>query len=291
VRRLALVALVALACGPISAHAQTLSLTYHSGDVSKYKVHVVVNESIDAGVTTLPIKIDISALETVTVKSVDSSGTADLLLALSNLSVAASVNGVTNRTNGGTFPPVDVKVGADGRVLSTDSTAFGGGGMSSLAGMGGNYQLAVLPDKPVKPGDAWSKNYDQTSPSGSGTSHVTTTSKYLRDESFQGVNTAVVQTSSKISFDLSIDLSKIGFGQMGSSAPVMPGGAVPVITLQGTASSDATTWLDPSGHRVLKTHVAGKSNGTITVPQSSGSAALMGPISAKGDETMDMVAA
>ena len=60
-RRVALVAVLAVACG-ISAHAQSLALTYKSGDTYKYTIHSTANETIDAGAMTVPLKLDMTDL-------------------------------------------------------------------------------------------------------------------------------------------------------------------------------------------------------------------------------------
>jgi hypothetical protein len=292
VRRLALVVLVALACGSINAHAQTLSLAYHKGDTYKYKLHSTADEAMGEGGTQFSIKVDIKAMETVAVQSVDTQGTADMLIGLSNLTMQYAMNGVTNTTSGQAFPSIDLKVAADGRILSAGTSMFGGSNISSLAGMGQIYMSAVLPDNPVKPGDTWSKEYDQTNPLGSGTSHVTTGSKYLRDETVQGVTAAVVETTSHTSFDLTIDLSMLGRGQMGSAAPSLPG-VGSGITLKGTSVTDVTTWVDAASHRVLETHTSGTTDVTMTIKSKSTSTipGLTGPLTIKGTETMDIAPA
>ena len=47
-----------------AAHAQTLALAYHEGDVHKYSFHSTATENIDTGAMTIPVTIDMSAQET-----------------------------------------------------------------------------------------------------------------------------------------------------------------------------------------------------------------------------------
>jgi hypothetical protein len=287
-RGLALVALFAVACGAVQAHAQSLALAYHGGDTYKYALHSTADETIDVGAMKVPLKTDIGARETVTVKSVDSSGTADLSIAMSNLTIMSVASGVTNTTSGGSMPAIDIRVAADGRILSFNGTSIGGNPFASFAGLGGGFFSAVLPDTAVKPGDTWSKDYDQANPLGSGTIHLTTKSKYLRDESLQGINAAVVETTTSGSVDLTIDLSKA----IGGAAPLFPGGATSM-TMKGTMTSDVTAWIDPTGHRVLQSHMTGSTDATMTMDLGSGTTlpGLTGPFSIKGSATTDLTPA
>lgn len=289
-RRLALVLFFAVACGPAVAHAQSLALAYHSGDSYKYALHSTANESIDAGVTTVPFNFELTGRETVTVQSVDAGGTADLSISLSDITMKSSANGITNTTSGTPLPTIEMKVGPDGRIVSINGNILGGSPFSLFSGMGGIFMSAVLPDNAVKPGDTWSKDYDQGNTMGSGTFHVTTKSKYLRDESVKGVNAAVVETTSTTSVNITIDLSKLFAGS--GSSQMLPGPAAYPITITGTSSSDVTTWIDAAGHRVLKSHMTGTLDATMTMqmkpPAGTTMPALTGPFSIKGTQTLTL---
>ena len=288
-RRLALVAFLALACGSVTAQAQTLALAYKSGDTYKYTFHSTANENIDAGAISIPITLDMRAQETVTVSSVDSSGTADLSITLSNITMKSSTNGVTSTTTGMPSPTIHIKVAADGRAVSGTGDTFGGSPFMMLAGTGGGFTSAVLPDSAVKPGDTWSKSYDQATPMGSGAIHITTKSTYLRNEG----STAVVQTTSTATIDITTDMSKTLGGQVGPPIPAMPGAALQSLSIKGTLSTDVTTWLDPSAHRVVKSHMTGKTNATMTINMTSTTTipGLTGPFTIKGTQTQDLTPA
>ncbi|TMC99314.1 MAG: hypothetical protein E6J05_06075, partial [Chloroflexi bacterium] len=77
-RRLAAIALAAVACGAVVAHAQTLSLAYAKGATYHYTLHTTSNLSTDMGTVSAPVKMDMTAKEAVTVNSVDSKGVADV---------------------------------------------------------------------------------------------------------------------------------------------------------------------------------------------------------------------
>ena len=287
-RKVALVAIFAVACGA-TAHAQTLALAYKGGDTYRYAIHSIVNETVDAVAMAIPLKLDLTATETVSVKSVDSSGTADLSIALSNVVMKSVTGTVTNTTTGTQIPTISIKVAADGRVLSVNGNAMGGNPFT-LPG-GGAFISAVLPDTAVKPGDTWSKDFDQANPVGTGTIHVTAKSKYLRDESLKGITAAVVETTTSGAIDITIDMSTaLPKLQSGSPTPTLPIGAPQSLSLKGTMTTDITSWIDPSGRRVMKSHKTGTTNATITFVGGTGPAmpGLTGPFTMKGDETTDL---
>lgn len=284
-KRLILVALFAFACGAVPAQAQTLSLGYHSGDTFKYLFHSTIKQTLATSGMTVPADIEMSTTETVNVKSVDSSGTADLAITLGNYNVTSATAGVTSTTTGIPDTTLDVTVAADGRVLSMDGHQFASADpFLVFSGLGGGFFVsAVLPSSAVRPGDTWSKSYDQANPGGTGTVHVTSHSKYLRNESIQGVNAAVVETTSNGSMDMTL-----GAPATGAVASGLGG-----LSIKGAVTSDVTTWIDPSTHRLLKTHSTETNNGTLNVDASasSGLPGLTGPITIKGTGTTDLTPA
>jgi len=283
-KRLTLVALFALACGAVPVQAQTLSLGYHTGDTYKYSFHSSTKQTLGTSAMTVPADIEISATETVKVKSVDSSGTADLTMTLGNFSFK-STPGVTNNTTSAADTTLDISVAADGRILSIDGHQLGNADpLLVFSGLGGGFFVsAVLPSNAVKPGDSWSKSYDQANPGGMGAIHLTSHSKYLRNETIQGANSAVVETTTNGSIDIAI----------GSPAGAAAASGLGVMSIKGTVSTDVTMWIDPTTHRMLKTHSTETNNATmnIGVPATSAPPGLTGPITIKGTRTTDLTPA
>jgi hypothetical protein len=276
-----------VACGVVPAQAQTLALAYRSGDRYEYAIHSVVNEAVGASATTVPVKFDLTAHETVTVRSVDPSGTADLSITLSAVTMKSTTAGVTTTVTGAPLPSVEMKVAVDGRILSVNGSPVGG--FAPLSGTGDSFISAVLPDTPVKPGDTWAKSYDQANPSGSGSIHVTANSKYLRDETLKGTKAAVVETSSSTVIDITIDMSKL---TSGTALPIGGAGGIQGITIKGTSTSDVTTWIDPSGHRVVKSHAASRTTGTMSFVMRAGATMPMtGTMTTQGDAVVDLTPA
>ncbi len=287
-RRLALVALVALACGALPAHAQALSLAYKSGDTYKYKFHTSSAQTMVGSGLNIPTDVDMTAEETVTVKTVDSAGTADLSITLGNFVIKTTSGGITNTVTGIPDSTIDARVAADGRLVSSNGDQFGTGSpFLAFTGLSGGFVSAVLPANAVKPGDSWSKNYDQAIPDGSGGIHIVSTSTYLRDESVSGVSAAVVETKSTGTMDIALGTSRSAGGQP-SPSPV-PGMANQGMTIKATTTSDVTTWIDPVAHRILKSHSTEKEDGTMTFDLAGMTIpGMTGPITIKGEFMTDM---
>lgn len=217
------------------------------------------------------------ANETVTVDSVDSSGVASVSVTVTNVSLTSTVNignGLTTSTATiPALPPVSLKMTPDGRIVSVNGVTIPGNLMSGI-GVGGNIASAVLPDKAVKPGDTWTKTYDDASPGGGGSIHVTATSTYLRDESFHGVQAAVVETASTTTINL-------------DSKRATP---TSTVGLKATETSDATSWIDPGSHRLLKTLMTSSNEMTMSSggPAAGAIPGLAGPFTLKGKQTLDL---
>ncbi len=296
-RRLVAIALVTMACGAVTAQAHALSLAFAKGDQYHYTLHLMSKETIDAGLMTMPVETDLTAKETWTVQSVDSSGVADVTLALTNINVRMSSNAGGSSTSTAItnipIPVQELKIAADGRVLSADGIS-----LSNIANyelFGGGYLLsAVLPDSAVKPGDTWSNSFDQANPSGTGSVHITTKSKYVRDETLKGVTAAVVETTAIDSFDLIA-----GAGVPPVTASPLPAGQSPFlfsgpVTIKGTVTSDVTTWVDSGSHRILRSRMNSSNEMTISFTLSAGPAAspqpqvLTGPVTLTGTQSLDL---
>ncbi len=287
-RRLAAVALVAVACGAVAVHAQTLTLAYKTGATYHYTIHMTSNYAVSSGAINEPAKLDMKAKETVKVNSVDSSGVADVSVMFSDSTMTMTMGNSQSKTTitqtQAMFPTLDVKIAADGRVLSVNGTSISAD-LSFGVGMGNGIVSAVLPDSAVKPGDTWSKTYDQPGPLGSGSIRITANSKYLRNEKFHGVQAAVVETKSS---------ANIEFTQTLNGQPGAGGGSS--LSLNGTTTADVTSWIDPSAHRLLKTLM--NANSELTMSMSMGAppgsavpgmpAGAAGPMTIKGTQTFDL---
>ena len=266
-RRLIAVAVLLVACGILPAHAQTISLAFKQGEQFNYTLHFTGTFSADVGSIAQDVKIDAKARETVAISAVESDGTADLTLTLSNLTITTTGKGsdgstttsTTTQTNA--IPPQQLKVAPDGRILSINGQSVSS--ESPFGVLSGTYLVyAVLPDTAVKPGDKWSKSYDQAQPGGTSSVHVTSNSTYLRDESFHGINAAVIETRSAADFSFPSSLPPVSNSTAGNRAGATPAAAAGGV--QGTVTSDTTSWIDPSAHRVLKSTMKATLKATIS---------------------------
>ena len=264
-RRLIAVAVLLVACGILPAHAQTISLAFKQGEQFKYTLHFSGTFSAHVGSVSQDVKIDAKAKETVTITAVESEGTAHMTLTLSDLTITttgkapdgSTTTSTTSQTSA--IPPQQLKVAPDGRILSINGESISSA--SPFGILAGSYLVyAVLPDTAVKPGDKWSKSYDQAQPGGSSSVHVTTNSTYLRDESFHGVNAAVIETKSAADFTMNL-LPPQSPPPNGTRAGPTPGGFG---AMQGSVASDTTSWIDPGAHRVLKSSMKATLKATIT---------------------------
>jgi hypothetical protein len=294
-RRFAVVAfLLVAACGSLGVpQAHTLALAYKTGDTYKYNLHAVFKYTLGAEGMSIPLDMDIAAKETMTVKSVDATGTADLTVSVTGLTMKMTTNGTTNTTTTTTSTDVSMKIAPDGRIVSINGSTFGSGSLPGMSGSEGGLVTAVLPDGKVKPGDTWTKTYDQANPMGSGTVHIVTNNKYVADEKVGSVDTAKVQSNIATTIDLTIDLSSLGGS---SGTPLLPGGGssgLQSITMKGTTTTDVTSWIDASAHRVVKTHSSGTLDASMTMnmPVGASNPMLTGPITFKGTQTLDMTPA
>jgi hypothetical protein len=289
--RLALAVLVALAsCGPPSAQpavpaaGQDLKLVFQSGATYQFSLHAV--ESL-AGGTDPTANFDFTAHETAAVQSRASDGVADINLALTDVVVTGG--GTSGSTGDATSRSAyDAQVAPDGRILSMDGPPVAAK-FPFRTGFDGSLIVAILPDGLVKPGDSWTKTYDQVNPFGasSGTLRIVASSKYLRDESIGGVNAAVIETTSEATIDSTVPILA-GSGAT-PSYPGLPGG-VAGFALTGHTSTDVTTWLDPHGNRILKTHITAKTVASIgTVVARGAPTPSVAAISGEADESVDLV--
>lgn len=295
-KRLALLTfLLVAACGSIGLQAQSISLAYKAGDTYKYGFHMVMKYAIAASGMSIPLDLDLSAKETATVKSVDSSGTADMSIAISDISVKMSMNGTTNTTTTKTGTTIEMKVAKDGEVLSVNGSAFGSNtSLPGMTGTQGGVVSAILPDHPVKPGDTWTKTYDQPNPLSTTSIHATSNNTYLRDENVGSVKSAVIESKVNTNLDMTLDLSSM-LGAAGATPPTGTAEGTETLSMKGTSKSDTTTWIDASARRLVKTHSTGSVDATLTVnvppPSNTTKPSLTGPISFKGTQTLDLTPA
>jgi hypothetical protein len=154
-----------------------------------------------------------------------------------------------------------VKVAKDGRILTAGNRALTGSSNTTQGFPGTDQFLPLLPDHPVKPGDAWDKTFDQDFPFGSGKIHYVAHNSYLRNEDVGGVQAAVIAGKVTVPLDLTIDPNEISKALDTPPDPTIPKGAKVLFT--GTMDLTQTAWLDLAKHTLLKGSLTGAMDMTI----------------------------
>jgi hypothetical protein len=284
----AAVAFIALtACGSFGLRAHPISLAFKSGDTYSYKLHVTLDYKVAAQGMTVPFKLDLSAKDTVKVNSVDAGGTADVTLTISDIKIKSTLNG-TDDSHVAKSETVELKISSDGHIINVNGSDITGGSLPDFSGTGGGLVSALLPSGDVKVGDTWSKTYDSKPPKGTGSIHVKTDSKYVRDESAGGVDAAVVESKITSTVDITLDSSSLRLPAPAGGGTASP--AVRSIALKGTLASTVTSWIDTAGHRTVKTHSTGSTKATLDLGTASASASPLfnGPLAIEGTQSMEI---
>ena len=284
-----MLAVVALtACGSLGLGAHPISLAFKPGDTYSYKLHAKLDYTIGAQGVSVPFKLELNAKDTVKVNSVDASGVADVTINLTDITIKSAVNG-TDDTHVAKSETVDLKVTSDGHVVSVNGTALTSGSLPDFTGMGNGLISAVLPSGDVRVGDTWSKTYDSKPPTGSGSIHVKTDNRYVRDEKVGAVQTAVVESKITSAIDITLDLSSLGVPMMNPLATTTSPIAQ-TVAMKGTLTSTVMSWIDAAGHRIVKTHSTGNTDATLNLNMSSPSSptAFNGPVTFKGTQAVEI---
>jgi hypothetical protein len=263
-----------------SSDGTALASSFSRGESAEYRISIGTDMVLSVDGQRTPIKSSMDADVAWTVTSTDADGTATVELAFSNAS--ARLNG--RSVAAPDLPRMTVRLTPDGDVLSSNGTTLVSGGLGQGQLSPGKLRV-MLPDGVVKPGDTWSKTSTQTL-FGSAIAY-TSNGTYLRDERIEGVDAAVVETKATIPMNLTVTLADVA-QLLGLPTDQMPADAS--FRYEGTAASDALTWIDPRGHRLLKTSTNGEIDVTVTadgVP----AAAVPSSFQMKGTVTVSLEAA
>jgi hypothetical protein len=188
------------------------------------------------------------------VVSVDDEGVATLEATIENLS--GTMNGTPLPV-----PQKDItcrfRIAPDGRILTGGTLSFASAG-SGQAFPGMDQFSALLPDRPVAPGDTWTKDFTQPIPFGQGELRYTSRNRFERYEEVDGVRTAVINSKMTVPMDFTLNLRKLmnSLGQSPSQAG-LPSGARPKIVYEGQGTFETTSWIAPEGGVLVKSTSAG----------------------------------
>jgi hypothetical protein len=245
-----------------TAEAQPLALSFTQGEEKTYDVH----QTMDAKVSSPlfgdePLSMDVSQVVGWKVVSVDDAGTATIEVTVSDMS--GTLNG--SEVPSTPAPPIQIQIASDGRVLSAGGLSLGGAAQTQGFGFPGMGQLTpILPDDgdAVSVGDTWDKEFSQDFPFGDGTIEFSATSTYVRNETVNGREAAVIQTQMTVPIDVTLDLAKLLdalgpeiTGATGASGLDALGGGSIAYVGQGTFTQ--TSFVDLAASEMLKTQSDG----------------------------------
>jgi hypothetical protein len=244
-----------------TAEAEPLALSFTQGEEQTYAIHVAMDANMSSDVFgEQPLEMDLSETVTWRVKSVDQDGTATIEITVSE--VSGSLNGEPVPSTD--IPSLEMVIASDGRVLSAGGIAFGGSPDTQGFGFPGMEQLTpILPDSgdAVSVGDTWEKTFSQDFPYGDGTIEFTASSTYLRNETVDGREAAVIESQMTVPLDLSINLSELleALGPELAAATRADLGSLQdaSIAYNGQGSLSQTSFVDLDAEELLRTRSDG----------------------------------
>jgi len=246
-----------------TAEAQPLALSFTEGQERTYDVHQTMEARISSSLFgEEPLSMDISQVIGWRVVSVDADGTATIEVTVSDLS--GTLNGTEVPST--PAPPIEIEIAADGRVLSAGGLSLGGAAQTQGFGFPGMGQLTpLLPDDgdAVSVGDTWDKEFSQDFPFGDGTIDFSATSTYVRDETVDGREAAVIETEMTVPLDVTLDLAALVdalgpeiTGATGAAAlEGLTGGSIAYV---GRGTFTQTSFVDLAAAEMLKTQSRGE---------------------------------
>ncbi len=258
-----------------------IKVAFKKDQTYRYHYRSTLNGSMTMGQgPATHIKADGSADATWKVVSADASGNTTIDLALTNLKTSFTGSmlpgSTTTTTTTTTSQHFQFEVAPTGEILSGGGPSGPPSALAIAQGLGppGTDQfLAVLPGHAAKPGDTWTKTFTRPSPFGEGSVTYTTENRFLRYENLRSGRAAVIQTRSTVPLDVGIDLQKAIAGAGGSASPPPVPIGVPVsgqVHIQGTSSTDSTTWFDVKTGQVEKLTTVDNTDQTTTFVGISG---------------------
>jgi hypothetical protein len=250
--------------------ASLLKVAFKAGGTYRYHYSSRLDARTAVGQSfSLPIKADASGDATWKIVSVDAGGDTTVHVTLSNLKATSTSSlppgSTTSTTTTTTDREFQFTVAPTGEVVSGGNPAALAPPISSPQGMlpGSDQFLAILPDRPVGPGDTWTKSFTRPGPFGQGSVTYTTTNRFLRYENFKSGRAAVIETTTTIPLDLDMP----GPNMIGSpTSPSLPqaGPASGGLHIQGSTTTVSTTWFDTKTGQVEKVISVGTTDSTST---------------------------
>jgi hypothetical protein len=142
--------------------------------------------------------------------------------------------------------PITLLIRKDGAIVTGGDSGTAGGNASNSV-PGGDQYSAILPKHDVKQGDSWGEEFDRPNPVGTGKMHYTTNNTFLRYDTLDSKQMAVVQTAYYMPLDMVLDLRALQ-ALVGDDPNKFPAGST--VTDKGNEKGDMTSYIDMQTHDV-----------------------------------------
>ncbi len=230
----ALLFVVGCAHGPSSDdQTRTLRLTFGAA-AHHYRYHTSLNgtERVANG-SPVPATADYTADAVWQVLGVDRNGAATIDQGLSNISPTAQASAQAQHWQ--------FKLTPDGQVTASTPPQ---GETPTVTVPGSTQFVAILPDRPVKPGESWTRTITQPLPAGGGATLISARSHFDRYATTAGSRVAVISSQASAPFDFTVPTQQPASGRTPATTRNL--------RYQGTLSSRSETWLDLGGDQLVR---------------------------------------
>ena len=238
------------------------AFTMSNGQNFRYRIHMLMDGHVEVGSHEDPLALDLSETLGWQVASVDSHGLATVDMTVSDVSGRIDGHKVSN----GQAATTRIVLARDGRIVQAGDLSFSGDTASGPGMMfpGSDQFTPLLPDHPVKPGDRWSKAFDQDFPFADGALHYGSQNVFLRYEVIHGVRAAVIASTITMPMNITLDVRRLlEYAGLDKDAKEIPSGRDPKIAYRGSASTTQNSWFDPRSGQVVKTSSNGQFDMTV----------------------------
>ena len=252
-----------------------IRIAFKEGDTYRYHYRSALQATMTMGQSAeVPIKADASSDTAWKVVSVDANGVTTVDLTLTNLKTtftgSFSPGSTTTSTTTTTTQHIQFQVAPTGEFVSGGGPSGPPSPLSVEQGLGppGTDQfLAILPGHSVKPGDTWTKSFTRPNPFGQGSMTYRTENRFLRYDNLKSGRAVVIETTATVPLDFTFDPQKAMSATGGLASPPslpLPAPVSGQLHIQGTSSTDTTTWFDVKTDQVEKMTTVDSTDETTT---------------------------
>jgi hypothetical protein len=238
----------------------SLALSFREEQTNVYFLDISMKATTKARGSIVPMQLDFQQRLSGRVLSVDQDGVASVRMTVKTLSATADAQPVPPSAL-----PVcrsTLRVAPDGRILDSSGVppGFHPSGLSPIPSF--DQLTPLLPDQPIAIGDGWSKSYEQPWPLGDGSLRVDSGSRLVGHQQVDGTETAVIETTSTMPLDLSVDIRKIA-KVLGESDFGFPIDRDAELLYTGELRFNETSWFDPTDGRLVSSSGSGRFSVTV----------------------------